>query len=118
MKGFALDETGDLRLEHGRISMLEGEELLRQTCQCVLGTNRGEWELNPQEGIDRRVLLPEKCPDEDAIQAQILSGLQQVDESFELKSFSCTVTKERQLVVDFCAVNGEGRQVVQERREG
>ena len=114
MKGFQLDDKGDLLMEHGRIRMIEGNELLRQTCQCVLGTNQGEWALNPQEGVNRRVLLPDKRPDAEAIQAELLAGLQQVDESFSLQTFSCNVEKGRRLVVNFSAANGEGQDVTGE----
>lgn len=32
--------------------MVHGAEFTRQTVECVLGTNKGEWSLNVDEGIN------------------------------------------------------------------
>lgn len=37
--------------------MIEDNELLRQTVQTVLSTNKGEWVLNKDEGINYRNIL-------------------------------------------------------------
>ena len=37
--------------------MIEGNELLKQTVQSVLSTNKGEWVLNRDEGIDFKNIL-------------------------------------------------------------
>ena len=57
MKGFKLNISGDVVIENNRIQMIEGTDLLRQTVQSVLGTNKGEWTLNPNEGINFKNLL-------------------------------------------------------------
>lgn len=51
MKGFALKD-GDLLIENGDIQIVTGAELIRQTAEMVLGTNKGEFPLNIDEGID------------------------------------------------------------------
>lgn len=111
MKGFALDSNGDLLIEGNRISMISGEDLIRQTVQTVLGTNKGEWSLNIDEGIDFSNILGKKKSD-DIIKNEILQGLLQIDESFVLDSFSCEIDKiNRKLVISFTARNGDGETV-------
>lgn len=107
MKGFALDENGDVKIEHGRVQMIDGNELLRQTCQTVIGTNRGEWPFNLEEGIDF-ALLRGKQIDYQAIQGELLSGLQQVDESFLIDSFEHEITADRKLHIRFSATSSSG----------
>ena len=60
MKGFALNEQGDLLIENGVIQMVHGAELTMQTIKSVLGTQKGEWFLNWEEGINHREILGKK----------------------------------------------------------
>lgn len=57
IKGFKLDATGDVEMKHNRIQMIEGNEVLRQRIWSVLSTNKGEWVLNTDEGINFRNIL-------------------------------------------------------------
>lgn len=57
MRGFLLDESGDVVVKGNDIAMLQGNELLAQKVRLVLGTNKGEWFANTDEGIDNKVLL-------------------------------------------------------------
>lgn len=57
MKGFALNEQGDLVIENGEIQMVHGTELKAQTIKTVLGTQKGEWFPNWEEGIDHNEIL-------------------------------------------------------------
>ena len=47
-----LDSNGDVVIEKRKIQMIEGNDLLKQKVQLVLGTNKGEWVLNKDEGIN------------------------------------------------------------------
>ena len=60
MKGFALNEQGDLLIENGAIQMAHGTELTKQTIKTVLGTQKGEWFLNWDEGINHNEILGKK----------------------------------------------------------
>lgn len=60
MQGFMLDEKGDLVIESGNIQMVHGEELTKQTIKSVLGTKKGEWFLNWEEGINYDNILGKK----------------------------------------------------------
>lgn len=111
MKGFALNSDGDLLIEGNRISMVSGEDLIRQTVQTVLGTNKGEWSLNIDEGIDFSNILG-KSKGEDIIKNEIVQGLLQVDESFVLDSFECKPDViNRKLYISFTARNGNGETI-------
>ena len=57
MKGFALDDKGDLVIENGAIQMIHGAELTKQTIKTVLDTQKGEWFLNWEEGINYNEIL-------------------------------------------------------------
>lgn len=59
MKGFKLKD-GDIEIVENKISMVSGNDLLRQTTETVLGTNKGEWVLNPDEGIKFSTILGKK----------------------------------------------------------
>lgn len=59
IKGFAIKD-GDLLIENGNIQMAHGAELTKQTIKTVLGTQKGEWFLNWEEGIDYNTLLGKK----------------------------------------------------------
>lgn len=63
MKGFKLNSKGDVEITNNQIAMVEGNELLRQNVQSVLGTNKGEWIFNPDEGIDFRNILGKVAPE-------------------------------------------------------
>lgn len=86
MFGFRLDENGDLLVEDGVIRTISGDGLTAQTVQTLLGTNKGEWFLNGDEGLRFRTMLGKNVT-EDMIQAQIEDGLRQVDESLHLEKF-------------------------------
>lgn len=57
MKGFALDNNGDVIIEKNKIKMIDGVDLINQTVKTALGTNKTEWFLNVGEGIDFNNLL-------------------------------------------------------------
>ena len=60
MKGFALSDNNDLVIQNGELQLVEGTDLLRQTVQTVLNTNKGEWFLDEDEGINFRNILGKK----------------------------------------------------------
>lgn len=108
MVGFALSDSGDVIIESGQIQTVNGNELIRQTVKTILSTNKGEWFLNTDEGINFYNLLGKEKNDE-IIKNEILQGLLQVDSSFFIDSFSCEVDKEtRKLKVQFTAKNDKG----------
>ena len=60
MQGLMLDEHGDVVIQNGVVQMVHGSELTRQTIKTVLGTQKGEWFLNWDEGINHDNILGKK----------------------------------------------------------
>lgn len=102
MKGFKLDANGDVVIDKD-IEIVEDSELVRQTIQTVIATNKGEWQFNKNEGINFNNILV-KNPNYEIIKSEIIDGLSQVDENFELQEFECSLDKKtRKLNVYFSA---------------
>lgn len=95
---------GDVVLDT-TIQMVEGDELLRQKVERVLGTNKGEWSYDEDEGIDFTAIL-RKNPDEDEIRATIQEALTKIDETLTIIEFSLSL-RGREATIRFKAVNGE-----------
>lgn len=107
MKGFALNSDGDVLIENNEITMVYADELIRQTVETVLGTNKGEWSLNIEEGITFSNILGKQ--QEEIIKNEIYQGLLQVDDTFEMTDFSCVFDKtKRKLTISFSATNSAG----------
>ena len=106
MDGFKINENGDVVIQDDRIVMVSDKDLITQTVRQILKTNLGEWWLNEDEGIDFFCLLCKK-PNYDQIEDHIKLGLWQIDETFNLTSFDCSV-ENRKLTVNFTAVNDNG----------
>ncbi len=108
MVGFELDENGDVLIKNNQIQMINGDNLLRQTVKSVIGTNKGEWFLNKDEGITFENIRG-KYIDEDIIKDEIEQGLSQIDETFSITEFSYEINdKNRKLSISFSAVNDDG----------
>lgn len=108
MNGFELDENGDVLIQNNQIQMINGDDLLRQTVKSVIGTNKGEWFLNEDEGITFENIKG-KYIDEDIIKDEIEQGLSQIDESFSITEFSYEIdSNNRKLEISFSAVNDDG----------
>lgn len=103
MKGFKLTADGDIDFSENDIAMVDGIELTKQTVQSVLGTNKGEWFLNPDEGINFNNLLGKNIEDV-LVENEMLNGLKQVDETLKINSFSVTKdTNKRTMSIEFTA---------------
>lgn len=68
--------NGDLVIEGGELLMVEGPEELAQSVRLTLGTNKGEWFLDPDMGIDFAVFNA-KQPSIEAMRDEIRAGLHQ-----------------------------------------
>ena len=60
IKDFALDNNGDVIIENGDIKLVHGAELTAQKLKCVLGTQKGEWFVEWEEGINLDIILGKK----------------------------------------------------------
>ena len=110
VKSFSTNEHGDV-IVNSSIEMVTDAELLRQKVQRVLGTNKGEWSYDTDEGIDFQAVL-RKNPDKDEIRATIDEALVQIDDTFVITSFDLTMDG-RKATVSFEAVNADGVKVME-----
>ena len=110
MKSFSTNDDGDV-VVNSSIEIVTGDELMRQKIQRVLGTNKGEWSYDTDEGIDFSVVL-RKNPSEDEIRATIEEALVRIDETFVITSFGLTMDG-RKATVSFEAVNADGVKVME-----
>lgn len=115
MKGFKLDSKGDVIFENGDIAFASDNELKAQTIRTVIGTNKGEWPLNKNEGINFDYVLGKGITD-DMIMTQIIDGMRQVDETLYLDNFKCTEDKNsRKKTVIFSASDTKNNTLTSEQ---
>lgn len=111
MKGFALDEHGDVLIENNQISIVTGDNLLQQKVWTVLRTNLKTWFFDWEQGIDFGNLLGKGTSSELA-RYEIERGLRQVDDTFTLTEFSYEADRtNRRATVSFKAQTGSGEDV-------
>ena len=87
------DWPHDLSITDDVIDMAEDDALFAQKIQAVWSTNRGEWSLDPAEGINRYVIL-QKNPDQDEIREELEEALEAISPSAHIVEFSMDVDKE------------------------
>ena len=105
MKDFMLDENGELVFQKGKIPLVSGKQLKAQKSRQVLRTQRGEWEYDKEEGINRYSMLT-KNPNDEEIEDNIRSGLLQVDEDFRITNYSRKEKEERHSDIFVSATDG------------
>lgn len=99
MKDLQIGSNGDLVLANGDFQYVEGVDLIRQKTGLILSTNQGEWALNPEEGIDFRVILV-KNPNYDQIYDTIIGGIRQVEEDMQIEEYNYNL-QGRNLSINF-----------------
>ena len=103
MKGFKLDQYGDVVIKDGKIEIVEGVELVAQTVRQVVGTNLEEWYYDLEEGVDFYAILT-KNPNYDLIQDTINTAVQHTADllSVEIETGDYTFNVEgRHLTISF-----------------
>ena len=109
MIGFK-QKDGDLEISNGEVLVVNENDLKVQTIQSVLSTNKGEWMFDEDEGIYFYDILGKSKIDEDVIKSEIEQGIEQVDDSLRIESFSCDKIG-RTLKVSFVARTAEGDEI-------
>lgn len=111
MKGFMIDERGDVVIENNEISIVTGDTLLQQKVWSILRTNLKEWFFDWSQGIDFGNLLG-KGTNEELVRFEVERGLHQVDSTFTITEFAYEADRAtRQATVRFKASNEHGREV-------
>lgn len=111
MKGFAIDSRGDVVIEKNDMKLAYDTDLLIQKIRQILSTNRGEWWLDPKEGIPVQKVL-KKNPNLALIRDYVRSAIAQVDKSLEMTY--CDITTEgRNLKITFGITSPSGSAVTE-----
>ena len=111
MKSLLLSEDGDLVIERGDFVEIEGVDEIVQRFRFILRTNKGEWFLNPDEGIDFKVFW-QKLPDEEEIRLALEDAASQVPEIDRIENIRIDFDRRnRVLTVSFVAVLTTGEEV-------
>lgn len=111
MKGFAIDQYGDVIIENNDVKLAYDTGLLIQKIRQILSTNRGEWWLDPKEGIPVQKVL-RKNPNLALIRDYVRSAIAQVDKSLEMTR--CDIAIEgRMLKISFSVSGTSGTETVE-----
>lgn len=108
MKGFAIDNHGDVIIENSDVKLAYDTELLIQKIRQVLSTNRGEWWLDRKEGIPVQKVL-KKNPNKAVIRDYVRNAVAQVDKTLQLTY--CDIAIERRLLKIMFEVTDQSRTV-------
>lgn len=109
MKDLKIDNKGDLIISKHDLQYVRDKELTLQKTRLILSTNKGEWLLDVNEGINFRAILI-KNPNQDEILSTVLDGLKQIDETFVITEHKFEM-KQRHLILTFKAVNDSGEEI-------
>lgn len=100
--------NGDLVIEGNELQMISGPEELAQACAAELGTNKGEWFLDPDMGI-RFDRFNAKDPDTNEMADEIREGLHRLDRIDTVEDVTIVQDKiNRRQVVSFVATTTGG----------
>ncbi|ALA41371.1 DUF2634 domain-containing protein [Paenibacillus peoriae] len=115
MQSFKLTADGDLEFDsRGDLVMVEGDEELAQCCRVALGTNEGEWFLNPDIGLAFRLFLG-KLASEEEIRNELTRALLQEERIESVDDVTFKVDRAaRLLTVTFKATGTSGEIIQQE----
>ena len=111
MMDFALDDNGDVIIENNTISMVTGDNLLRQKVWTILRTNLREWFFDWEQGIDFGNLLG-KGTNAELARYEVERGLAQVDSTFAITEFAYEEDRTARCAkITFKAQNENGQEV-------
>lgn len=71
MKSYLLDESGDIVIRNGQFVFVEGDEELAQQVRLSLQTEKGEWFLDLEEGMDYTPIFSKQFNDTEARDAML-----------------------------------------------
>ncbi|PAD73664.1 DUF2634 domain-containing protein [Paenibacillus campinasensis] len=109
MISLKVDQSGDLVFAGGEMVTIEGPEELAQCCRLGIGTNKNEWFLNPDMGINFKLFLGKEI-DEAQMRDELTAGLLQESRIQSVENVEFTINrKSRTMLVTFTAtgINGE-----------
>lgn len=107
MESLKLDRNGDIQFE-----LVSGADELAQSCRISIGTNKGEWFLNPELGIPFSKFLGKQVSEEE-MRSELTAGLLQDSRIQSIERIEFTIDyKTRKLVVNFSATSLNGEEII------
>ncbi len=107
MKTFKL-VNGDLIFDaQNNLVMIDGEDEIAQSIERVLTTNKGEWFLNLEHGLDYKAITG-KGKDIDGIKLAITEAILQEERVSEVEKMDLFLDKNRHLKINVIARLQEG----------
>ncbi|MEK3963557.1 DUF2634 domain-containing protein [Paenibacillus sp. FSL H7-0323] len=109
MQSIKLDISGDLVFLDGELQLISGPEEIAQCCTLAAGTNKGEWILDPEMGIDFKRITGKGVTEEE-IRDELTSGVLQEPRIQSVDTVTVTFDRmKRTATADFTAtaVNGD-----------
>ncbi|GGF77188.1 hypothetical protein GCM10010912_22830 [Paenibacillus albidus] len=109
MQSLKIDASGDLVITGGELQMVTGPEEIAQCCKLVLGTNQGEWFLDPELGIDFSRITG-KGVTADEVRSEMTAGILQEPRVSEVNDVVVTFDRPNRTVtadITATAVNGD-----------
>lgn len=85
MIALKIDNDGDFVYENGSFVMVQGDEQLAQEVRIAIQTNKGEWFMDYDEGMDRNYLLG-KNYNENRARSSIIETLMNISEPLVAES--------------------------------
>lgn len=111
MISLKVDDTGDLVFSGGELEMIEGPEELAQCCRLGIGTNKREWFLNPDMGINFNLFLGKQV-DKAQMRDELAAGLLQDSRIQSVENIEFTINpKSRTMLVTFTATGADGETI-------
>ncbi|OMF28298.1 DUF2634 domain-containing protein [Paenibacillus sp. FSL H8-0259] len=109
MQSLKLDDSGDLIFLSGELQLITGPDEIAQCCELALGTNKGEWILDPDMGIDF-ARITGKGVTEEEIRDELTSGVLQEPRIQTVDTVNVTFDRQRRTATanfTAMAVNGD-----------
>lgn len=107
MKTFKI-VNGDLVFDgQGNLVMVEGEDEIAQSIERILTTNKGEWFLNLEHGLDYSAIQG-KGRDIEGIKLAITEAILQEGRVSEVEKIDLSLDKDRHLKIDVTVRLQEG----------
>lgn len=109
MQSLKLDPSGDIIFDNtGNLEMLEGTPEVAQCCEIGIGTNKGEWFLNPTMGITFSMFLGKQVNEEE-MRSELTEGLLQDERIQSVDSVEFTINRtSRTMLISFEATSIDG----------
>lgn len=88
MKDFKLDDNNDILISGNDIELAHGIDVTIQAFETTLETQKGEWFLNNELGINFDNVLGKPIPSEEITKDELNQGIAQVNEDYNISGFS------------------------------